>query len=160
MKLFAELKRRNVFRMAGLYLVGAWLTVRIAAEPGVCQLSRFHVLLAQGQSQQARLLLETIARAAAETDSLGTALTPSSIASSYELLKDFDKATAWQKIAIDKHDWYPTNAALLTRGGARLPEEMSTDPEWLAVWNDPRIKAVMDDYRRNVLAWRAERKTR
>ncbi len=27
---FAELKRRNVIRMAGLYLVGAWLTVQVA----------------------------------------------------------------------------------------------------------------------------------
>ncbi|MEZ5467415.1 MAG: tetratricopeptide repeat protein [Lysobacterales bacterium] len=30
MKLLAELKRRNVFRMAGLYLVGAWLIIQIA----------------------------------------------------------------------------------------------------------------------------------
>ena len=28
--LFAELKRRNVVRMAGLYLVGAWLLVQVA----------------------------------------------------------------------------------------------------------------------------------
>src|SRR5258705_8461798 len=28
--LFAELKRRNVIRMAGLYLVGAWLLVQVA----------------------------------------------------------------------------------------------------------------------------------
>jgi TolB-like protein/Tfp pilus assembly protein PilF len=30
MKLFAELKRRNVIRMGGLYLVGAWLLIQIA----------------------------------------------------------------------------------------------------------------------------------
>ncbi|MBK8286941.1 MAG: tetratricopeptide repeat protein [Ahniella sp.] len=30
MKLFAELKRRNVIRMAGLYLVAAWLVVQVA----------------------------------------------------------------------------------------------------------------------------------
>jgi adenylate cyclase len=30
MSLFAELKRRNVIRMAGLYLVGAWLVVQVA----------------------------------------------------------------------------------------------------------------------------------
>ncbi len=30
MSLLAELKRRNVIRMAGLYLVGAWLTVQVA----------------------------------------------------------------------------------------------------------------------------------
>ena len=31
MNFLAELKRRNVFRMAGLYLVGAWLIVQVAA---------------------------------------------------------------------------------------------------------------------------------
>ena len=31
MSLFAELKRRNVVRMAGLYLVGAWLLVQVAS---------------------------------------------------------------------------------------------------------------------------------
>ena len=31
MSFFAELKRRNVFRMAGLYLVGAWLLVQVAS---------------------------------------------------------------------------------------------------------------------------------
>ena len=30
MHLLTELRRRNVFRMAGLYLVGAWLAVQIA----------------------------------------------------------------------------------------------------------------------------------
>ena len=30
MSLFAELRRRNVIRMAGLYLVGAWLIVQVA----------------------------------------------------------------------------------------------------------------------------------
>jgi hypothetical protein len=30
MSFFAELKRRNVIRMAGLYLVGAWLIVQVA----------------------------------------------------------------------------------------------------------------------------------
>ena len=30
MNLLSELKRRNVIRMAGLYLVGAWLIVQVA----------------------------------------------------------------------------------------------------------------------------------
>ena len=30
MSFFAELKRRNVIRMAGLYVVGAWLVVQVA----------------------------------------------------------------------------------------------------------------------------------
>jgi hypothetical protein len=31
MNLLAELQRRNVIRMAGLYLVGAWLIVQVAS---------------------------------------------------------------------------------------------------------------------------------
>ena len=31
MSFLAELKRRNVIRMAGLYLVGAWLLVQVAS---------------------------------------------------------------------------------------------------------------------------------
>ncbi len=31
LRLLAELKRRNVIRMAGLYLVGAWLVIQVAA---------------------------------------------------------------------------------------------------------------------------------
>src|SRR5438105_6203607 len=31
MNFFAELKRRNVIRFAGLYLVGAWLLVQVAS---------------------------------------------------------------------------------------------------------------------------------
>ena len=31
MSLFDELKRRNVIRMAGLYLLGAWLIVQVAS---------------------------------------------------------------------------------------------------------------------------------
>lgn len=30
MSFIAELKRRNVIRMAGLYLVGAWMTLQVA----------------------------------------------------------------------------------------------------------------------------------
>ena len=31
MSFFGELKRRNVIRMAGLYLVGAWLLTQVAS---------------------------------------------------------------------------------------------------------------------------------
>ena len=31
MSLFAELKRRNVIRMAGLYLIGSWIVVQVAS---------------------------------------------------------------------------------------------------------------------------------
>jgi len=35
MNFISELRRRNVIRMAGLYLVGAWLLTQVAASYGV-----------------------------------------------------------------------------------------------------------------------------
>jgi TolB-like protein/tetratricopeptide (TPR) repeat protein len=36
----------------------------------------------------------------------------------------------------------------------RLPEEISRDPEWLAVWADPKLRDLMTAYRANILAFR------
>jgi hypothetical protein len=62
-----------------------------------------------------------------------------------------------QKLALDQNDWFPTNVLVYAPGGAKLPEEISTDPEWLAVWADPRLVDVINVYRQNLLAWRAGR---
>ena len=50
---------------------------------------------------------------------------------------------------------YGPNMALI-RGphGAQLPEEVSTDPDWLAVWSDPRLSEGMAVYRANLAAFR------
>ena len=40
-------------------------------------------------------------------------------------------------------------------GGSETKVWDIPDPEWLAVWKDPRIKAVAEAYRRNLLTWRA-----
>ena len=37
---------------------------------------------------------------------------------------------------------------------ARLPEEISQDPEWLAVWSDPKLREMMELYRANLTAFR------
>jgi len=59
---FAELKRRNVLRMAGLYLVGAWLIVQIvgtlAPSRGVAHSQLGNALLQKGDAQGALAELE------------------------------------------------------------------------------------------------------
>jgi Tfp pilus assembly protein PilF len=37
---------------------------------------------------------------------------------------------------------------------ARLPEEISQDPQWLAVWSDPKLREMMEVYRANLTAFR------
>ena len=69
-------------------------------------------------------------------------------------LRDYRKAAAAIRDMLDASDWSPTLPLLDAAGGAKLPEEMSTDPEWLAAWNDPRLKELMDAYRANLAAFR------
>jgi hypothetical protein len=41
-----------------------------------------------------------------------------------------------------------------------LPEEISTDRRWLALWAEPRMQDVIAVYRENLLAWRESQTTR
>ena len=77
------------------------------------------------------------------------------IAAYYLEVSDIPKATQWQRTGLDEGSWFLTTPLTGAPGGAKLPEELSRDPDWLAVWADPRLKDVMAAYRRNLLAWRA-----
>jgi TolB-like protein/Tfp pilus assembly protein PilF len=67
---------------------------------------------------------------------------------------DIPAATAAQRESMRNFDWPITEAILLGPGGARLPEEISRDPDWLAVWADPKLREVMELYRANLAAFR------
>ena len=67
---------------------------------------------------------------------------------------DIPAATAAQRESIHNLDWPITEALLLGPTGARLPEEISRDPDWLAVWADPKLREVMQLYRANLAAFR------
>jgi Tfp pilus assembly protein PilF len=63
-------------------------------------------------------------------------------------------ATAAMRKSIDGGVMYAFNPMRLTGRGQLLPEEVSTDPEWLALWTQPQVKDWYDAYRRNVVAFR------
>ena len=67
---------------------------------------------------------------------------------------DLPAATAAQRESIQNLDWPITESLLLGPTGARLPEEISHDPAWLAVWADPKLREVMQLYRANLAAFR------
>ncbi|HET7063878.1 MAG TPA: hypothetical protein VFI49_06335 [Rudaea sp.] len=68
---------------------------------------------------------------------------------------DMPRATAALREALhNNYDWIATQALLSGPNGARLPEEVSQDPEWLAAWNDPRLREAMAAYRANLAAFR------
>ncbi|MEZ5461229.1 hypothetical protein [Dokdonella sp.] len=124
-------------------------------ESNVCGTNEPLVLAAEGKDEQASSAVKALAgRLKAEGNS-GAYGSESTIAWLYAGLHDFPRATDTQRSAIDLQDWFPTFAIVYALGGAKFPEELSTDPQWLAVWNDPRMKPYMDAYRKNLLAWRA-----
>jgi adenylate cyclase len=68
---------------------------------------------------------------------------------------DMPRATAAVREALhDNADWVITQALLSGPHGARLPEEVSEDPAWLATWSDPKLRETMTAYRANLAAFR------
>jgi len=129
-----------------------------AADPAStlhCLPDRVQLLASSGRQPEAKALLDKIARDRPARNSSRAVLNASLIAALYVEVGDFAGAAKWQRITLEEGDWFPTNVLQNAPGGARLPEEISRDPAWLAVWADPRIKDVMVNFRRNLLAWRA-----
>ncbi len=147
--------RAGRFEQAGIALEeGCALTGQTAA---FCEGNRVMLLAATGHRQQAEAMLDDLV---SDIDSgkrpVGNYFA-SVLASLYLEVANTTKATELHKLSLDENDWFPTNVLCNAPGGAKLPEEISTDPEWLAVWADPRMEDVMSVYRQNLLAWRAGR---
>jgi tetratricopeptide (TPR) repeat protein len=120
-----------------------------------CTLNRMQWLVASGQGPQATALLDELARDIRSGQLQMGQYDAAWIAAFYFELGDIPKAAQWQRTALDDGSWFLTTPLTGAPGGAKLPEEISRDPDWLAVWADPRMKDVMAAYRRNLLAWRA-----
>jgi len=80
---------------------------------------------------------------------------PSEIASLFaNYVGDMARATAAVRDALRENDGWAVMPLLGGPRGARLPEEVSRDPDWLAVWNDPKLRETMAAYRANLAAFR------
>jgi tetratricopeptide (TPR) repeat protein len=80
---------------------------------------------------------------------------PSEIASLFaNYVGDMPRATAAVRDALRESDGWVVMPLLCGPHGARLPEEISQDPEWLAIWNDPKLRETMAAYRANLAAFR------
>ncbi|MEO7251855.1 MAG: hypothetical protein ABIW30_04515 [Arenimonas sp.] len=123
-----------------------------------CEGNRAMLLAATGHRRQADALLDELAGDIKSGKRPSGIYVPATMASLYLEAADIAKATAWQRAALDADNWFLNSVLVAAPGGAKLPEEISTDPKWLAVWADPRMKDVMAVYRRNLLAWRSGRR--
>jgi TolB-like protein/Tfp pilus assembly protein PilF len=73
----------------------------------------------------------------------------------FALLGDIPRATESMRRSIDGGVMFAFNPMRLTERGMLLPEEVSTDPQWLVLWTQPQVREWYDAYRRNVLAYRS-----
>ena len=116
-----------------------------------CVTARLRMLKARGSVAQARADLDEYVRLHPPADSFAC----NYMAMSYGLVGELDDTTRWMRCSIDGGVMFAFNPLRLTGRGALLPEELGTDPEWLALWTQPQVREWYDAYRRNVLAFRA-----
>ncbi len=123
-----------------------------------CSMNRALVLAAKGQHEQARALLlqveeHSLPGGRAEDEGV-VELLPWM----FVQIDDIASATRLQRRCLENACWFITTVLIGNRFGIALPEEVSDDPQWLALWNDPRLADLMTEFRRNVGAWRAEQR--
>jgi len=138
------------------------LAAAICAEVGPdasrCLAVRIALHALNGDRRALDLAVDKLAanRATKQAGGWGSNPDASEIASLFaNYVGDMPRATAALRESLPNNaDWIATQALLSGPNGARLPEEVSQDPAWLAVWNDPRLREAMSVYRVNLAAFR------
>ncbi len=118
-----------------------------------CVTARATLLVARGDIKSGRTTMEHLVATPGVAARLPAGY--SGLADFYaNRLHDIPSATKAMRIAIDADEWFLVTPLNRAPSGAKLPEEISTDPEWLAVWNDPRLAELMTAYRANLAKFR------
>jgi TolB-like protein/Tfp pilus assembly protein PilF len=129
----------------------------IPDQRGRCPAMRIYLLAAQGHVAEAENEMAEIAAMvhAGKPLSMAGMQGPIGLAALYAIaLHDPHRSAAEIRGSLDHLQWFGYNYLLGTSEGQKLPEEISTDPAWLAAWNDPRMKEWMDAYRANLAKFR------
>ena len=127
-----------------------------ATRDGGCLLSRVAFAGAGGDAtllEQASVEFDAFA-----AQPFGGTVFVAHIASVYaNFAHDMRRAVAVLKDYPSRPQYMATMPLLQGPNGARLPEEVSDDPGWRAIWADPRLAQTMAAYRANIAAFRRGR---
>jgi TolB-like protein len=122
-------------------------------EDSGCLLVRIALLAAAGEQRELDVAKATLA--ASESSWLAGRVFPDDVATLYaNYAIDIPRATAAVVKSLQDPTYQITHPLYDTPRGARLPEEISQDPDWLAAWSDPRLRETMAAYRTNLAAFR------
>ena len=152
--------RRAYGAMIGPYLrlgdidkARAIVTSFCETEDSFCLIARVALLAAAGEQRELDL-----AKAKLEVSRpawLADGVFPEDVAALYANYSiDIPKATAAALESLQGACYQATTPLHGGPQGARMPEEVSQDPEWLSVWNDPKLRETMIAYRANLAAFR------
>ena len=122
-----------------------------AQKPG-CKYERMSLLAAAGHLAEAKAIFAELV--AMEKGDPNVEMYSTRAAVYAVELKDIPKATREMRMALQGNSWNVLNPLRWGARGAQLPEEISQDPEWLAVWADPKLHDLMTAYRANLIAFR------
>jgi tetratricopeptide (TPR) repeat protein len=118
-----------------------------------CAHARAELLIARGRSPEALAAIDALA--ALNVDPEVPAFRYSNLVWLYSQdPRGIPRATKAMDALLAAPDWFTIKALVDHPGGAKLPEELSTDPKWLAAWDDPRLAELMTAYRANLIKFR------
>ena len=118
-----------------------------------CDVARAALAMVTGRYEEGRAAIDALA---AKRNAAGeTWVSASNLAWLYSLdPRGIGQAAAQVERALEMPDLWLVRPLLERPGGAKLPEEISTDSRWLAAWNDPRFAELMAAYRANLAKFR------
>jgi len=123
-----------------------------AAPNRVCDFERMSLLAATGHLAEARAIFAGFVATSQTVPSVELYSRRAGIYANE--INDIPKATRQLRMALQGNSWNIMSPLSWDGRAARLPEEISQDPEWLAVWNDPKLAELMGEYRKNIAAFR------
>jgi tetratricopeptide (TPR) repeat protein len=119
------------------------------AEDAFCQRGRVSVLAATGKLVEARAAIDKYVQQHPPTLPRDF----SALAAIYaNYLNDIPRASQAARKSLEGGSLLIP--LMMTGRGALLPEEISQDPEWLAVWADPKLRELMAEYRKHLSVFR------
>jgi len=122
-------------------------------EDANCLIVRIALAAAADQSE---LDLTKARLAATQSTWLADGVFATDVATLYaDYTVDISRATAAVAQSLQGEDYQVVSPLLYGPKGARLPEEVSRDSEWLAAWNSPKVREIMTAYRANLASFRS-----
>ena len=117
-----------------------------------CLGNRVPLLIARGRTVEAKVIFDGLqAKYASGYGKVDYGY----VAADYiKFFEDIPTALKYARLSLRGNCMHLKYPLWRSRRGALLPEVVSTDPQWLAFWQEPKLRPLMDEYHKNLVAFR------